>query len=257
MAKRRRNTENKQKSKKVKENTGKTKSDDDNLGDEVTFAPDGTNEQVQLDLLFCDFHDSDYHITKLLLKQSDLRMFPEFESCISDLADTIVKNKATGSVIRLNDTLNEENEPSEICGFVSLLHLNSMNSEKEWSKLINSNILPNITTDNTGVLFLQKLVNVPDAVVLPLLQCLVKDIFWAKKNTKELNVDKNLYNFDQVIFPVSSFMEDSQFIAEPEILQELIENSIHRVEFASTEDLKREFVVLSMNKFIEILSFES
>lgn len=204
---------------------------------------------VNLDLVFCDFDDNDFHIVKLMLlrNKNPYVMIPNMDSNLSELVDTIISYKATGSVARLNDKSNELGEPSEICGFSSIIHLSRFNKTKNWSKFIIQavdDILSGIEVDKVGLLFLERLVNVPDKVGKQLLKTLSQDLQWATENATELGLPSDAYEFSHVLCFYKSFSDGNEkLLLKPEKTFVLNRNLTRKIIVAAKESVDTDLEV--------------
>lgn len=134
------------------------------------------------------------------------------------LVNTMISNKATSTVVRVNDVLNESNELSEACAFISLVHLAKFNKQKPWSKLLTQYVterffteraLATINVDKVGLIITDKIVNVPEAITEKLYACLADDLVWAAANATDLGLPQDAFSFTHVVMFVSVLNEPS------------------------------------------------
>lgn len=204
-------------------------SDEDNQEKAV-----GEGDLVNLDFAFCDFDDNDFHLLKMMLVQNKnpLSSIPALSDHFSDLADKIVSNKATGTVVRANDFKNEVGEASEICGFISILHLYRYNSEQSWSKVlveVVKDLIGNLDINKVGILITDRLINMPDQIGAALHKNILEDLTWAQENTSSLNLEKDAFEFSHLILFSKALLEGSEriyFSLEDETFRKKLKSSV-------------------------------
>lgn len=167
---------------------------------EIEMSETTKTDTLDVDLHFCDFEESDFHMLKLLLLKNKhpLTLISKYDTIVSSLIDTILAYKATGTVVRLNSEKNELNEPSELCGFISLFHLYHKTSAQPWNSFISNiskDLVKNKDFSKIGLILTEKLINVPDKVSVEMYKNLIKDLEWSQSSCVEFGLEADCYSF--------------------------------------------------------------
>jgi len=163
--------------------------EDDDENEEYIEVDDQENQEIQIDFEGFDFKPNDFFSVKLLL--SNYLEGAEFNA--TELADIVVNQPGIGSILKAEHNEEDDNNFEEGFGFISVLNVHNLkdkpsiqqiknfilgkihdNSKKEYiKKLFEDESKP------LGLLFNERMINVPAVVSYPLLNSLAEDIQYA------------------------------------------------------------------------------